>query len=294
MEVPRIARTVAKTLLGRQAALQLRRWFRRTVPELHWYLSSFGGRHGLEIGGPSQIFGNLGSIPVYGALGSLDNCLYSRRTIWQEEVTQGRNFRYHPARPPGLQFILEATDLHAIPDSHYDCVLSSHTLEHIANPLRALREWKRVTRYDGFLLLVLPHKDATFDWRRPATTVAHMIEDFDGDAGEDDLSHIPEILALHDLKKDKAAGSLGDFRSRCLNNYVHRALHHHVFDTPTAIAMLDHAGFQILRIDLLKPFHIILVARCCDCVPDNAAFMAADAEYKRRSPFASDRRNLSL
>ena len=31
----------------------------------------------------------------------------------------------------------------------YDVLLSSHTLEHIANPLRALSEWKRIVGDDG-------------------------------------------------------------------------------------------------------------------------------------------------
>lgn len=289
MEIPRIARTVVRKLLGRQATRYVRRWTRRTVPDVHWYLSSLAGRQGLEIGGPSETFGDEGSIPVYGVLKSLDNCLFSNRTIWEGEVVEGRHFNYHPLKPLGYQFILEGTELRAIPDSSYDCVLSSHTLEHIANPLGALREWKRVLRDDGLLLVVLPHKDGTFDWRRPSTKLTHMIEDFDKNRGEDDLSHVAEILALHDLKKDKPAGSPENFRSRCLQNYSYRAMHHHVFDTPSAIAMLDHAGFQILRVALLKPCHIILVSRRCERAPNNDAFLAADAGYRRRSPFQSDR-----
>ena len=36
------------------------------------------------------------------------------------------------------------TSLDGIDDASYDVVLASHTLEHIANPLRALSEWRRV------------------------------------------------------------------------------------------------------------------------------------------------------
>jgi hypothetical protein len=66
-------------------------------------------------------------------------------------------------------------------------------------------------------------------------------------------------------------------------------MHHHVFDTLAAVAMVDHAGFQVLRVDHLKPFHIIVVAKCCDRVPDNGSFLEPDAEYIRRSPFRSGR-----
>lgn len=294
MGIPRIARRIMKTFLGRHAVHYVRRLGRRTVPQPDWYSSSFADRRGFEIGGPSAIFTDQGSVPVYATLESLDNCLFSHHTIWEGEVAAGHCFNYHPDKPCGLQYILEATELHAVHDSHYDCVLSSHTLEHIANPLRALREWKRILKNEGLLLLVLPHKDGTFDWRRPTTTLQHMIADFDHRIGEDDLSHLPEILALHDLNKDKAAGSPERFRSRCLQNFLYRAVHHHVFDTPTAVAILDHAGFHIVRVDLLKPHHIILVARRSARIADNSAFLAANAAYKRRSPFPSDHRRDSF
>src|SRR6266852_2666205 len=244
-------RALARQILGPRYTSYIRRLLRRRLPGLEWYLSVFGEKSGLEIGGPSQIFSEEGAIPVYNVLRSLDNCLFSSRTIWEEEVQEGLKFRYHSLRPLGNQFVLEGARLQTIGDSSYDCVLASHTLEHIANPLQALKEWKRVSRKDGLLLLLLPHKNGTFDWRRPTTSIAHMVE---------------------------------DFRSRCLQNYAYRAMHHHVFDTPTAVALLNHAGFQVLRVDHLKPFHVILIARCCDQAPDNSVFLASGAEYFRRSP----------
>jgi SAM-dependent methyltransferase len=282
------ARAIARKILGPRYTNFVRRLFRRRPPGLEWYLSVFDQKSGLEGGGPSQIFSECGAIPVYNVLKTLDNCLFSNRTIWEGEVQEGLKFKYHALRPPGYQFVLEGARLLTIGDHSYDCVLSSHTLEHFANPLQALKEWKRVSRKDGLLLLLLPHKDGTFDWRRTPTSVAHMIEDYSQNIGEDDLTHLSEVLELHDLRKDPPAGSFENFRSRCLQNHTYRAMHHHVFDTATAVAMLDYAGFQLLRVDHLKPFHIILVARCCDQAPDNGAFLAPDAEYLRRSPFRSD------
>jgi len=282
------AGAIARKILGPRYAGYVRRLLRRRLSGFEWYLSVFNQKSGLEIGGPSPIFSEDGAIPVYNMLGSLDNCLFSRRTIWEGEVQDGLRFRYHPLRPVGYQFVMEGAKLLAIGDASYDCVLASHTLEHIANPLQALKEWKRVSRKDGLLLLLLPHRDGTFDWRRPPTSLAHMSEDYSRNTGEDDLTHLSEVLELHDLRRDPPAGSFENLRSRCQENYVHRAMHHHVFDTPTAVVMLDHAGFQVLRVDHLKPFHIILVARCCEQTPDNGAFLAPDAEYRRHSPFPSD------
>ena len=281
--------SLARNFLGGQLAGHLRRLVRGTVPSLNWYLSLFAGKSGLEIGGPSPMFSAEGILPIYGIIGSLDNCLFKNQTIWEGQVREGPHFKFSSLKQPGFQFILEATDLLEINESSYECILSCHTLEHLANPLRALKEWKRVSVKGGLLLLVLPHKDGTFDWRRPTTTLSHMIEDYDRNVGENDLTHLPEILALHDLDKDRAAGSRENFRTRCLQNLTYRAMHHHVFDTLTAVAMLDHVGFHVLRVDHLKPFHIILVAQCCERVPDDRSFLKADADYLRRSPFHSDR-----
>ncbi len=80
-------------------------------------------------------------------------------------------------------------------------------LEHAANPLRVLYEWKRILKNSGTILIVLPHKAATFDHRRPSTSFEHIKADFDSNVDESDLTHLDEILALHDLKLDPWAGS---------------------------------------------------------------------------------------
>jgi len=231
---------------------------------------------------------DAGPIPIYGVLGSLDNCLYSGSTIWTGEVREGNTFLYHSGKEPGAQIICDATDLHPIKDASYESVLACHCLEHIANPLRALVEWKRVMKDDGLLLLILPHKDGTFDWRRPTTTLAHMIEDYENAMGEEDLTHLPEILELHDLSKDEAAGTKEQFRQRCLANHVNRAMHHHVFDTMSALAIVNHVGLKILRVDDLKPFHIIILASRTDRTVDNSRFMECRGKYWSCSPFPSD------
>src|SRR5713226_8445532 len=72
------------------------------------------------------------------------------------------------------------------------------------------------------------YKDHTFDWRRPVTTLEHMISDYENQTAEDDLTHVDEILKLHDLSRDLPAGTPEQFRARSLNNSAVRALHHHV------------------------------------------------------------------
>lgn len=285
----RQARQIGRKLVGRRAADYLHRFFHRPHPAAEFYRSAVQGKFGIEIGGPSSILEDAGDLPLYNALAGLDNCLYSPRTIWTGEVQEGRTFRYHPLKPSGTQFICEATDLKHTKDCTYEFLLASHCLEHVANPLRALAEWRRVLQEVGFLLLILPHKDGTFDWRRPVTPLSHMIEDFNRGVGEDDLTHLPEILALHDIEKDRAAGTRQQFQLRCQQNYSNRAMHHHVFDSRSAVALVDHAAFQVVRVDTAKPYHIMILARRCDRTRDNSAFLGPAADYTRLSFFPSDR-----
>jgi SAM-dependent methyltransferase len=260
----------------------------QTVPNLSTFLAYFRGRRALEIGGPSWIFSDGGCLPVYRALKSVDNCLFSSETMWTGRVQGGRSFKYHPRKEAGLQFICEGTALTTVRDSSYQCVLASHSLEHIANPLKALEEWKRVLEPDGLMLLVLPHRDGAFDWRRPITDLAHLAEDYEKNIGEDDRTHFSEILALHDA--DKCAPETPEhFRQRCLGNFKNRGMHHHVFDTNTALEMTNRSAFQVLRVDALEPYHIIILAQRWREAPNNARFLGTNAEYRRQSPFASDR-----
>ena len=95
---------------------------------------------------------------------------------------------------------------------------------------------------------MLPKKESNFDHLRPTTTIEHLLEDHARDVGEDDLTHLDEILALHDLKMDPPAGNLAQFRERSLRNFDNRALHHHVFDADLIAELLAETGLRTVDI----------------------------------------------
>jgi SAM-dependent methyltransferase len=222
------------------------------------------GKRGLEIGGPSSIFSPAtanGFIPpVYAIAASVDNCNFATSTTWSDGEA-GRTFRYLPEREPGLQYIHDATDLAAIGDGAYDFLLASHILEHVANPLRALQEFHRVVKPKGSLLIAVPNQLQTFDHRRPLTTFAHLEADLAASTEESDTTHLEEILALHDLELDKAAGSPEEFRARCLRNREARCMHHHVFDLALLDRSLRYAGFHPLYGTDVWGIHVLIFAR---------------------------------
>lgn len=52
----------------------------------------------------------------------------------------------------------DATLMEGVPDQGFDVVLSSHCLEHLDDPVLALQNWYRILRYDGFLIVNVPHR----------------------------------------------------------------------------------------------------------------------------------------
>jgi SAM-dependent methyltransferase len=217
-------------------------------------------RRGFEVGGPSTIFDEAGLIPAYPIVATLDNANFSSQTIWEGSISEGATFRFHPLKPAGRAFIAEATDLGAVADSEYDFVLSSHTLEHVANPIVALREWRRILRPGGALIIVLPRREAAFDHRRPVTSFEHLVDDERRGTQEDDLTHLEEILALHDLDRDPGGLDRAAFEARSRRNAEFRALHHHVFDVPLLARLLEHAGFEVSGVTEERPLHLVGLA----------------------------------
>jgi SAM-dependent methyltransferase len=168
--------------------------------------------------------------------------------MWEGEIAAGGRFEFDRGRV-GRQYIAEATVLEGIETGRYEFLLSSNCLEHVANPLKALREWLRVVEPGGALLLVLPNQRANFDHRRPVTRFEHLLQDEREGVGEDDLTHLDEVLALHDLDRDPWAGGRENFTRRSRDNLVHRGLHHHIFDPALIAQMTAHVGLTPIRQD---------------------------------------------
>jgi SAM-dependent methyltransferase len=249
-------------------------------------------RSGLEIGGPSFGFGSKGFLPLYPAISKLDNCNFGYKTVWEGSLSEGFNFQFDPNKPKGRQYVAEATDLNSIPDKTYDFVISCHALEHTANPLRALKEWVRILKDDGGAVLVLPHKEETFDHRRPVTTLQHLIEDLQNNTPEDDRTHLQEVLELTDLDRDWGLLDPNDFKQRCEKNFENRCIHQHVFVTSLVVQMFDYLGMQVLSAESLRPLHIIVSARKLPLgqIPKNEPFLNANAPWRKNSPFKIDRK----
>jgi SAM-dependent methyltransferase len=210
----------------------------------------------LEIGGPSSIFKDSGYIPIYKIIQYLDGCNFSNKTLWEGDLISGHTYSYYKQKK-GIQYISEATDLSYIASEKYDFIISSNCLEHIANPLKATSEWVRVLKPMGLLLLVLPNKQYCFDHLPNTTEFKHLLNDYNNNIEENDLTHLDEILELHDLKLDRLAGSYEQFKERAFKNFENRALHHHVFDIALSKKIYEFNNLEIIITCINEEFIIL-------------------------------------
>jgi SAM-dependent methyltransferase len=235
-------------LRGGVARLVFDRLSLRRAPRL-WPMieQALRGRHGIEIAGPSPPFEAGGRMPVYAIVGSLENYGF--------HASDGM-FEFSGRAGPS-----RVCDASALPRSDASCdfVLSSHVLEHIANPLRALREWHRVLRLGGHLFMLLPHGARTFDRRRAVTEWSHLMADFERQTPEADCTHIQETVRLTDTRH-WSFNAPPEWRDECEKNADTRNVHHHVFDLALAKQAATFAGFRVLAAEYAFPFHIALFA----------------------------------
>jgi hypothetical protein len=247
------------------------------------------GKRGLEIGGPSGVFRRFRQWPIYGRRIQLDNLDFAPETIWSG--VNGRS-QYRAT------LIGEASTLDAVSDNSYECLISSHVLEHIANPIAALLNWRRVVVANGLIIAVAPHSEGTFDHLRALTTIEHMWTDYVDGTTEQDSTHMSEVVSRHDLSRDPGGLNRDAFVERMRGNWRTRSMHHHVLITETLARLFDMAGLRLVYVDTARPYHICAVAE----VPDTASpprfatvleanrqFLDDRAEWRRRSPFHSDR-----
>ena len=199
-------------------------------------------KNGIEIGGPSSIFG-----PIYDRCLSCDDVNFSSNTVWWME--DDTNNYYFEDKKIGKVYIADATDMSCIENDKYDFLLSSNNLEHIANPIKALKEFVRVVNINGKVIVAVPDKEQTFDHNREYTSFEHMLNDYTNNIEENDLSHLKEIINEHDYSMDPQCGGKENFIKRAKKNYENRCLHHHVFCEESLKKMFEYVGMQVKIIE---------------------------------------------
>lgn len=212
-----------------------------TVVTTTFNVEKLNGKLGLEIGGPSETFRTFGA---YRALAKLDNVVFSSQTVWQ---TFPDGVYHFDGEKTGKVYEMDVVDMPTLESESYDVVLSSHQLEHVANPLKALKEMSRVVKIGGYIIVILPDKTFCFDHNRDYTLFATVLKKYEANVGEDNLDSLREILTKHDLSMDLAAGNFEQFVRRSLENGKNRCMHHHVFNDQLVDSMCGHFHLRVVH-----------------------------------------------
>lgn len=109
---------------------------------------------------------------------------------------------YGGQRPQSVDVVCEAEDLSLFANRSVDGVFSSHFLEHVVDYKKCLAEWWRVIKFDGHLVLYLPHKKFYPNIGQPGANGDHK-HDFTPDDIIEAMKKIGSWELLENEDRDK-------------------------------------------------------------------------------------------
>lgn len=103
------------------------------------------------------------------------------KVVYADYKSREESIRKHPeldaSKIVPVDLIMNGETLDEIPGESLDFVIANHMLEHCEDFVRVLKNFYRVLKWDGVLFISLPDKRYTFDYRRPLTPHAHIVQD---------------------------------------------------------------------------------------------------------------------
>lgn len=123
------------------------------------------GLRGIEIGGATYANFGLNTINI-DFTDSLEN------DVRLHEIKNG-------LVPFKVDIVSPGDDL-PFKENTFDFILNSHVFEHFFDPIKALKEWMRVIRPGGYVFMIVPHKERTFDKDRERTPLQELIDRHEG------------------------------------------------------------------------------------------------------------------
>jgi predicted SAM-dependent methyltransferase len=146
-----------------------------------------------------------------------------------------------------VHIVDDATTLATIPDASLDFVVASHVIEHLEDPIGALRAWLRVTKPDGVVWLAVPDRRRTFDAGRPATTLEHVIRDHAEGPAWSRTGHYEEWARLVDGIEERYVPAYAQ-------EWIEKgmSIHFHVWELEDLAQLLLHAARDVADLEHLQ------------------------------------------
>jgi len=190
--------------------------------------------HGLEIGALNQ----AANIPARCSITYCDVC--SR----EEVITFFPELRIGDLVSVDHLSDMDKDGLALFGDNTFDFVILNHIVEHVANPIKSIREIFRIAKEGGLLVISAPDKEYTFDKNRELTPFAHVFEDYTKNTLESSDEHYIDFLkGVHPEVFDLSPEEIQER----VDNVRLRREHVHVWDSPLFRQFLDES-FRLLDI----------------------------------------------
>jgi SAM-dependent methyltransferase len=162
-------------------------------------------------------------------------------------------------REPDIVTDLES--MWGIADESLNFVIANHVMEHVEDPLRALKSISRVLRPLGIAFIALPDKRFTFDKDRKITSLDHLIRDHEDGPDWSLAEHYDEWCRCVD-------GLAGDAHRRKYSIMLgQRAnIHFHVWDYRAMLELFSYVtrmpGLNLqVELSMLNDIEVIWILR---------------------------------
>jgi len=99
---------------------------------------------------------------------------------YTNDTTLLRTNCFNGHNTPTVDLVVDAQIMDGVPDQSYDGLIAFHVLEHMADPIGALKAWLRIVRPGGCVLFAVPDIcgfGANSDRLRLPPTAAHLVSD---------------------------------------------------------------------------------------------------------------------
>lgn len=142
--------------------------------------------------------------------------------------------------------VADGQDLRIVPDASQDFVISSHVIEHMEDPIGAMKGYLRVLKAGGIVLMSVPDRRHCFDRDRPLTPFDHLVADHETGPERTRRQHFLEWAELVDGKRGEEIAEYADRIQRA--DY---SIHFHVWETTSFLEFLHRAKVRYdLRFEL--------------------------------------------
>lgn len=163
-----------------------------------------------------------------------ENCQSIRIDIYPKE----KLIKLYPELMPQIitkpEVLCDGETLNAFRPSSFDFITASHLLEHLRNPIGAIEKWIHTLKRGGYLVIIIPEKNFTFDKHRPVTQIAHFLDDYKSNTKQKDYFH---YLEWAELKEKRIASEIPIYAKKLMNEGY--PIHRHVFDESSWNAFLN-------------------------------------------------------